>query len=136
MNKTEPNHLSLTQREQLRKIVTEACGPIGPYWPMKTFAYYNPLRDLEHFPFAEAIGKAQHLLGGQGFLPPEEYRKLFHQGRITQAAVARALQRVGPPLPSPARQVTLGGGDLYPAPSHYARFGYTSVPASLHQCSQ
>jgi hypothetical protein len=41
MNIIEPDHVPMTQREQLREIVAEACGPIGPYWPMKANAYYN-----------------------------------------------------------------------------------------------
>jgi len=108
MNNAEQNRSSATTLERIREIVAEACRPIGPYWPMKTFAYYNPLRDLEHLPFAEAIGEAQHLIGGNGFLPLEEYRQLFHQDRITQAAVERALQRVGPALPSRA-SIQIGG---------------------------
>jgi uncharacterized protein YbcC (UPF0753/DUF2309 family) len=95
----EERFLSMSIREQLRAMVAEACRPIGPYWPMKTFAYYNPLRDLEHLPFAEAIGEAKHLIGGQGFLPSSQYRQLFQEGRITGGAIERALQRVGPPLP-------------------------------------
>ncbi|MGD9850726.1 MAG: DUF2309 domain-containing protein [Nitrospirales bacterium] len=102
MNKADLNNVTEIQREQLRNIVSEACAPIGPYWPMKTFAYYNPLRDLEHLPFSEAIRKAHGLIGGQGFLPHEEYRQLFYQGRITRKDVERALHRVGPPLSSPA----------------------------------
>jgi uncharacterized protein len=104
MNESEhnvSNDSSVINRERLREIVAEACRPIGPYWPMKTFAYYNPLRDLEHLPFAEAIGEARHLMEGNGFLSPEEYRQFFHDGRITRSAIERALQRVGPPLPSP-----------------------------------
>jgi hypothetical protein len=79
---------------------------------MKTFAYYNPLRDLEHLPFSEAIKKSHHLMGSQGFLPLEEYRQLFQQGRITRAAVKRALRRVGPPLPSPAA-IHIGGRRIH-----------------------
>jgi uncharacterized protein YbcC (UPF0753/DUF2309 family) len=112
MNNAEQNLSSVISRERLREIVTEACRPIGPYWPMKTFAYYNPIRDLEHLPFAEAIGEAQHLIGGNGFLPLDEYRQLFLQGRITQAAVERALQRVGPSPPSPAT-IQIGGRTIH-----------------------
>lgn len=112
MNQAGVHEVTEIQREQLRNIVAEACGPIGPYWPMKTFAYYNPLRDLEHLPFPEAIRKAQHLMGSQGFLPNGEYRQLFHQGRITRKAVERALQRVGPPLPSPAT-IQIGGRTIH-----------------------
>jgi uncharacterized protein YbcC (UPF0753/DUF2309 family) len=71
-------HPSAVNRERIREIVAEACRPIGPYWPMKTFAYYNPIRDLEDLPFAQAIQKAQQLLGAKGLLSPEEYRRLFH----------------------------------------------------------
>lgn len=102
MDKVDQTVSSEINGKSLREIVAEACRPIGPYWPMKTFAYYNPIRDLEHLPFPQAIDEAQHLMGGKGFLPQEEYRQLFHQGRITRAAVERALQRVGPPLPTPA----------------------------------
>ena len=100
MNEAAQDFLSVIEREQLREMVSEACRPIGLYWPMKTFSYYNPLRDLEHLPFAQAIGEAQHLMGSHGFLSHEDYRRLFHQGRITQPSLERALQRVGPPLPS------------------------------------
>ena len=86
--------------DQLRSLVAEACRPIGPYWPMKTFAYYNPIRDFEHLSFGEAVSKAQWLLGARGFLPLEEYRGFFHQGRISPAAVEEGLRRAGPSLPS------------------------------------
>jgi len=79
---------------------------------MKTFAYYNPLRDLEHLPFAEAVGKAQKLFGGQGFLPQEDYRQLFQQGRITKTALERALQRVDLPLPTPS-SIQIGGRTVH-----------------------
>ena len=112
MNHAEQDRSSVMNWKWLREIVDEACQPIGPYWPMKTFAYYNPLRDLEHLPFAEAIGEAQHLIGGNGFLPLEEYRQFFHQGRITQTAVERALQRVGPSLPSQST-IQIGGRTIH-----------------------
>lgn len=113
MNKIELHQdVTETPGEQIRQIVAEACGPIGPYWPMKTFAYYNPLRDLEHLPFAEAIRQAFHLIGGQGFLLQGEYRQLFQQGRITRTAVEGALQRVGPPLTSPAT-IQVGGRAIH-----------------------
>ncbi|HNP29004.1 MAG TPA: DUF2309 domain-containing protein [Nitrospirales bacterium] len=100
MNKVEHDPSTVTNWEWLREMVVGACQPIGPYWPMKTFAYYNPIRDLEHLPFARAIEEANQLLGAKGFLPVEEYRQFFHQGRITLSSIEQALQRGGPPLPS------------------------------------
>ena len=112
MNHADQDRPSVTNWRWLREIVAEACRPIGPYWPMKTFAYYNPIRDLEHLPFAQAIAEAHQLLGAKGFLPVEEYRRFFHQGRITQTAVERALQRVGPSLPSQAT-IQIGGRTIH-----------------------
>src|SRR5680860_1346942 len=100
MNKADQDHSSVTNWKWLQEIVVGACQPIGLYWPMKSFAYYNPIRDLEHLPFARAIEEANQLLGAKGFLPVEEYRQFFHQGRITLSAIDQAIRRVGPPLPS------------------------------------
>ncbi len=100
MNRLEQDRSTVKNWKWLREIVDEACQPIGPYWPMKTFAYYNPIRDLEHLPFARAIEEANQLLGAKGFLSVEEYRQFFYQGRITLPALERALRRVGPSLPS------------------------------------
>ncbi len=100
MNRLEQDRSTMTNWKWLREVVDEACQPIGPYWPMKTFAYYNPIRDLEHLPFARAIEEANQLLGAKGFLPVEEYRQFLYQGRITLPALERALRRVGPPMPS------------------------------------
>ncbi|GJL57590.1 MAG: hypothetical protein NPIRA03_04470 [Nitrospirales bacterium] len=102
MFNVEQDRSTVTNWKWLREIVVEASQPIGPYWPMKTFAYYNPIRDLEHLPFRRAIEAANQLLGAKGFLPVEEYRQFFHQGRITPGALEQALRQVGPPLPSPA----------------------------------
>ena len=88
--------LSPEERKRLRDEVVEACQPVAQNWPMKTFAYRNPLRGLEHLPFDTAIREAKHLLGGNGYLSNEDYRHLSREGRITDDAVKRALQRVGP----------------------------------------
>ncbi len=112
MSKLEHNPSSIPKRERIQEIVSKACRPIGPYWPMKTFAYYNPIRDLEDLPFAEAIQKAERLLGGKGILSLEEYRRLFHEGRITSDAIERALQRVGPLLPTQT-SLQIGGRAIH-----------------------
>ena len=94
-----------TDTEQLRHVVAEACAPVAQYWPMKTFAYRNPLRGFEHLPFDTAVRKGKHLLGGNGYVPNDDYRRLYRQGRISEDAVQRALERVG--LDLPTKRVTL-----------------------------
>jgi uncharacterized protein YbcC (UPF0753/DUF2309 family) len=98
--------LASEERKRLRREVVEACQPVAQNWPMKTFAYRNPLRGWEHLPFDTAIREAKHLLGGNGYLSIEDYRHLYREGRITEDAVKRALQRVGPGIA--AQTVTVG----------------------------
>ncbi|MCH7688608.1 MAG: DUF2309 family protein, partial [Planctomycetes bacterium] len=98
---------------------------------MKTFAYRNPLRGWEHLPFDKAIREAKHLLGGNGYLSNEDYRHLYREGRITDDAVKRALQRVGPGIA--AQTVTVGNRPI--ASSDVLRlhllFGFDALDPAL-----
>ena len=85
---------SLSSEERVRDAVAEACKPIAQSWPMKTFAYRNPLRGWEHLPFDEAIREAKYLLGGSGYIPNDDNRQLYREGRVTEDAVKQALQAV------------------------------------------
>jgi len=88
--------LTVDDREKVRKQILEASEPIAPFWPMKTFIAQNPIHGLEYLPFDQAIRKAKHLLGGNGYLPNDEYRQFYREGRITEEGVRRAFVRVGP----------------------------------------
>lgn len=85
--------LSCEERDHLGQQVVEASGPVAQSWPLKTFAYRNPLRGLEHLPFDQAVRQAKHALGGQGYLANDEYRELFRAGVISEVSVNQALQR-------------------------------------------
>ena len=67
--------LTVDDREKVREQILEASEPIAPFWPMKTFIAQNPIHGLEYLPFDQAIRKAKHLLGGNGYLDNEEYRQ-------------------------------------------------------------
>jgi hypothetical protein len=98
------------QRQSVRDAVVEASRPIAQSWPMKTFAYRNPLRGLEHLPFDRAVREARHLLGGRGYLPNDDYRQMVREGRITDDGVRQALQRA---VPEAATQsITVGARDI------------------------
>ena len=90
------SNLSAEERENLRQQVKEACEPVSPIWPLKTFAYRSPVRGFEHLPFDEAARRGERLFGGTGYLSNQEYRKLYRGGRITDQSVRQALDRVGP----------------------------------------
>jgi len=91
-----PTELSTAERDKIRQVVQEASEPIAPFWPMRTMVAQNPIHGLEYLPFDEAVRQGKDLLGGNGYLPNEEYRQLYRDGRITTENVQRALARVGP----------------------------------------
>jgi len=93
---TEPHLPSAEDRARLGQIISRAQEVIAPCWPLKTFAYYNPLRDLEYLPFDQAVQHGQAVLGGKGYLTNEEFRQLYRKGRMTDAAITRALKQVLP----------------------------------------
>lgn len=98
------------KRETLRAQVLEAGGPAAQIWPLKTFAYRNPVRGYEHLPFDEAVREAARVLGGAGYLPNGDYRNFFEEGRITAESLRLALARLGPrieedPVRIPSRTI-------------------------------
>ena len=88
--------ISQEERERLRQIVARASEPIPPFWPMQIMVAQNPMHGLEYLPFDQAVRKGQRLLGGNGYLPLEDYRRLYREGRIPAERLNRALARVGP----------------------------------------
>ena len=87
-------------RQSLRQQVTEAARPAAQIWPLKTFAYRNPVRGYENLPFDEGVREAARVIGGAGFLSNNEYRELRRQGRIKDGHLRHALQRACPPVDS------------------------------------
>ena len=119
-------------RERLRHQITEACEPIAPFWPMKSFVHHNPIHGLEHLPFDSAIREAKHLLGGTGYLSNREYRQLYREGRITDAGVRRALQRVGPRIHTQTLvQLGLRQIDISEVLRSHLLFGFEALEGSL-----
>ncbi len=89
-------HYTDTQRMSLRSQVLLASEAVAPYWPMRTFIHHNPLHELETLRFQEAVEEGARVLGGRGYLPNEQYRRFFQEGRIRPAdvdAVLRPLAR-------------------------------------------
>lgn len=82
--------------QQLRRDVSLAAQSIAPNWPIRTFISRSPLSGFEHLPFHEAIRRAKHLLGGEGYLSLAEYRRYWTLGRIGREDLQWALNKVGP----------------------------------------
>ncbi|RPH78435.1 MAG: DUF2309 family protein, partial [Nitrospiraceae bacterium] len=105
--------LNEAEREELRALVSQAVEVIPPNWPLRTFAYRNPLIGFEHLPFHEAISQAKHVLGGEGYLSTAEYRACYAEGRISEKELLSALRSRVPELASQDR-VRAGERSLHP----------------------
>ena len=88
--------LTEQERDALSQQVAESAQSVAQVWPLKTFAYRNPTRGFEHLPFDEGIKASSGMLGGKGYLPNDEYREFYRNGRITDQNIDRALDRCGP----------------------------------------
>ena len=100
--------LNEAAREELRALVSQAVEAIPPNWPLRTFAYRNPLIGFEHLPFDEAVSQAKHVLGGEGYLSTAEYRACYAEGRISEKELLSALRSREPEL---ASQDTVRAGE-------------------------
>lgn len=79
------------ERQSLRSKVVHAAKLLHEQGPISTFVHTNPLHSLEHLPFEEAVATAERMLGGRGYLSNEEFRRLYHRGRITDHDLTEAL---------------------------------------------
>lgn len=83
-----------TRSNELHEIVERASAVIAHYWPMTTFVHHNPIRGLETMRFQEAVKTGQRFVGGRGYLPNGQYRRLLQSGRIKPEHLDAALSSV------------------------------------------
>jgi hypothetical protein len=119
--------LNETAREELRSLVSQAIEVIPPNWPLRTFAYRNPLLGFEHLPFEEAISQAKQLIGGEGYLSTAEYRACYAEGRISEKELLSALRSRVAKLASQDR-VRAGERSLHPEEVLLVHFVYGIDP--------
>lgn len=105
--------LNEAEREELRALVSKAVEAIPPNWPLRTFAYRNPLIGFEHLPFEEAVSEAKKVIGGEGYLSTAEYRACYAEGRISEKELLSALRSRVPELAS-QDSVRAGERSLHP----------------------
>lgn len=80
-----------TLRASLVVAVDDAARVIAPLWPLSTFIAVNPLWDLRHLSFHDAVAAGTAALGGRGYPSGELLSCAQRQGRITDADIAAAL---------------------------------------------
>lgn len=119
--------LNEAEREELRALVSQAVEVIPPNWPLRTFAYRNPLIGFEHLPFDEAVSQAKQVLGGEGYLSTAEYRACYAEGRISEKELLSALRSRVPELAS-QDSVRAGERSLHPEEILLIHFVYGIDP--------
>jgi len=107
--------------------VSQAVEVIPPNWPLRTFAYRNPLIGFEHLPFDEAVSQAKQVLGGEGYLSTAEYRACYAEGRISEKELLSALRSREPELAS-QDSVRVGERSLHPEEILLVHFVYGIDP--------
>ena len=107
MAQIAPQPYSETQRMELRSAGPVASEIIAYYWPMRTFVHHNPLHGLEDLAFEKAVGRAQLLLGGNGYLTKWDFSRLLSR----RANLPRHLDTALRPR-AHTRQVRLGARDI------------------------
>lgn len=63
--------------------------------PIKDFIHHNTLHAVQHYPFHEGVAVAAKMFGARSYLPLDDYQKLHRQGRITDEAIAWAINHSG-----------------------------------------
>lgn len=59
--------------------------------PLKDFVHHNTLHAFQHLPFFQALKQGSVQFGYTGFLSLQEYRKLYHEGKIKKDILQKIL---------------------------------------------
>lgn len=97
-------------RVQLLAEVDEAARVVAPLWPLSTFIAVNPLWDLRHLPFDEAVAHAGQVLGIGGYPSPSLLEEAYRTGRVTDEDLRAGLGEVLGVHGSPVRCTTSSAG--------------------------
>lgn len=60
--------------------------------PLKDFVHHNTLHAFQHLPFFQALKQAETQFGYHCYLPLEQYRNLYREGKIKGAVLKRILE--------------------------------------------
>lgn len=77
--------------EMITRSITEASRILPIIWPLKSSIAINPLWDLTHKPFNEALEQVRAYLPIKGFLSNAEYIELYKNEKISDSALKKAL---------------------------------------------
>ncbi|MFZ9612973.1 MAG: YbcC family protein [Crocinitomicaceae bacterium] len=74
---------------QLERVVKELKHYLPSQAPLKDFIHHNTLHAFQHDSFHEGLKKASETFGYKTYLQLSEYRKLYHEGKISKTQLNR-----------------------------------------------
>lgn len=78
-------------RESLRAAIEHLEHVLPGQFPLEDFVHHNTLHGYQHMEFPDALAATHEKTGIYGYLPEDEFRKLFKLGRITRKELAQVI---------------------------------------------
>jgi len=76
---------------RLKECIDSACQRVAPLWPLKHFVAVNPFLGFTGQSFAATAATFERVVRTRILMPRAFYRQALDDGRIDDAALARAL---------------------------------------------
>ncbi len=81
----------LVNQLRVRTYVLNASKEVPNFWPIRNFITRNPLYNLEHLDFKEALKLASKLFHAKSYLPKEYYAEYVEKGIIDKKELEKAI---------------------------------------------